>query len=75
MHAMRDALEKQREAATRAGAHDERGREALPGTVFRPPIAQDRITRGPDGLNGVSRFHWLNFVFLGLTSTPRSGRS
>ena len=37
-------------AATRAGAMDERGREALLKYVLRPPIAQERITRGPDGL-------------------------
>ena len=29
---------------------DERGREALLKYVLRPPIAQERITRGPDGL-------------------------
>jgi hypothetical protein len=37
-------------AATRAGAMDERGREALLKYVLRPPIAQERITQGPDGL-------------------------
>jgi len=37
-------------AATRAGAADERGRETLLKYVLRPPIAQERITRGPDGL-------------------------
>ena len=37
-------------AATRAGAMDERGREALLEYVLRPPIAQERITRGPEGL-------------------------
>ena len=37
-------------AATRAGAMDERGREALLKYVLRPPIAQERITRGPEGL-------------------------
>ena len=37
-------------AATRAGAMDERGRETLLKYVLRPPIAQERITRGPDGL-------------------------
>ncbi len=37
-------------AATRAGAMDERGREALLKYVLRPPIAQERVTRGPDGL-------------------------
>ena len=37
-------------AATRAGAIDERGREALLKYVLRPPIAQERITRGPEGL-------------------------
>jgi hypothetical protein len=37
-------------AATRAGGQDERGREALLKYVLRPPIAQERITQGPDGL-------------------------
>ena len=37
-------------AATRAGAADARGRETLLKYVLRPPIAQERITRGPDGL-------------------------
>jgi hypothetical protein len=37
-------------AATRAGGMDERGREALLKYVLRPPIAQERITHGPDGL-------------------------
>jgi hypothetical protein len=37
-------------AATRAGAMDERGREALLEYVLRPPIAQERILQGPDGL-------------------------
>ena len=37
-------------AATRAGAMDDRGREALLKYVLRPPVAQERITHGPDGL-------------------------
>ena len=37
-------------AATRAGGMDNRGREALLKYVLRPPIAQERVTRGPDGL-------------------------
>ena len=37
-------------AATRAGAMDERGREALLKYVLRPPIAQERVIQGPDGL-------------------------
>jgi hypothetical protein len=37
-------------AATRAGAMDERGREALLKYVLRPPIAQERVVQGPDGL-------------------------
>ncbi len=37
-------------AATRAGAMDTVGREALCRYVLRPPIAQERVTRGPDGL-------------------------
>jgi hypothetical protein len=37
-------------AATRAGAMDERGREALLKYILRPPIAQERVTRGPEGL-------------------------
>jgi hypothetical protein len=39
-----------RHAATRAGAMDERGREALLKYVLRPPIAQERVTQGPEGL-------------------------
>jgi len=37
-------------AATRAGALDARGREALLRYVLRPPIAQDWIEQGQDGL-------------------------
>ena len=37
-------------AATRAGGLDGRAREALLKYVLRPPIAQERITQGPDGL-------------------------
>jgi len=37
-------------AATRAGAMDTVGREALCKYVLRPPIAQERVTHGPDGL-------------------------
>ena len=37
-------------AATRAGALDQTGREALLRYVLRPPIAQERLERRPDGL-------------------------
>ena len=37
-------------AATRAGGLDARAREALLKYVLRPPIAQERLTDGPDGL-------------------------
>ena len=37
-------------AASRAGALDTKGREALIRYVLRPPIAQERVTSGPDGL-------------------------
>ena len=37
-------------AATRAGGLDAEGREALLKYVLRPGIAQERVTRGPDGL-------------------------
>jgi hypothetical protein len=37
-------------AATRAGALDQAGREALLRYVLRPPIAQERLERRPDGL-------------------------
>ena len=37
-------------AATRAGALDVMGREALCKYVLRPAVAQERITHGPDGL-------------------------
>ncbi len=37
-------------AATRAGGHDEEGRETLLRYVLRPPLAQDRVVPGPDGL-------------------------
>ena len=37
-------------AATRAGAMGSVGREALCKYVLRPPIAQERVTHGPDGL-------------------------
>lgn len=37
-------------AATRVGADDEAGREALLKYELRPPIASERLQRGPDGL-------------------------
>ena len=37
-------------AATRAGGLDEQGREALLRYILRPAVAQERVTRGPDGL-------------------------
>jgi hypothetical protein len=37
-------------AATRAGALDPEGREALLRYVLRPPVAQERLVRLPDGL-------------------------
>jgi hypothetical protein len=37
-------------AATRAGAQDEAGKQALLKYVLRPPIASERIAPGPDGL-------------------------
>ena len=37
-------------AATRAGGLDEQGREALLKYILRPAVAQERVTRGPDGL-------------------------
>ena len=37
-------------AATRAGALDLAGREALLRYVLRPPLAQDRLDLRPDGL-------------------------
>jgi hypothetical protein len=41
-------------AATRAGAMDTQGREALCKYVLRPAVAQERITHGPDGLVRIS---------------------
>ncbi len=43
-------------AATRAGALDVEGREALLRYVLRPPLAQDRLEMRPDGL--VARSPW-----------------
>jgi len=37
-------------AATRAGAADEQGREALLKYILRPPLAAERLLPGPDGL-------------------------
>ncbi len=37
-------------AATRAGGLDVTGREALLKYILRPPIAQERVAQGPDGL-------------------------
>jgi hypothetical protein len=37
-------------AATRAGADDEKGREALLKYILRPPLATERLLPGPDGL-------------------------
>jgi hypothetical protein len=34
----------------RAGGLDEAGREALLEYILRPAVAQERVTRGPDGL-------------------------
>jgi hypothetical protein len=41
-------------AATRAGAMDTQGREALCKYVLRPAVAQERITHRPDGLVRIS---------------------
>jgi hypothetical protein len=41
-------------AATRAGALDAAGREALCKYVLRPAVAQERVTHGPEGLVRVS---------------------
>ena len=40
-------------AATRAGGLDEQGREALLQYILRPAVAQERVTRGPDGLERI----------------------
>lgn len=37
-------------AATRAGAADEQGRQALLKYILRPPLASERLLPGPDGL-------------------------
>ncbi len=37
-------------AATRAGGGDQPGREALLKYILRPAVAQERVTRGPEGL-------------------------
>jgi hypothetical protein len=37
-------------AATRAGAADPKGREALLKYILRPPVATERVVAGPDGL-------------------------
>ncbi|CAN5923895.1 hypothetical protein BH11MYX4_BH11MYX4_40350 [soil metagenome] len=37
-------------AATRAGGLDDAGREGLLKYILRPAVAQERVTRGPDGL-------------------------
>jgi Putative transposase len=37
-------------AATRAGRADEQGRQALLKYILRPPLASERLLRGPDGL-------------------------
>jgi len=42
-------------AATRAGAQDTAGREALLRYVLRPPIAQERLEARPDGLVRIAR--------------------
>jgi hypothetical protein len=47
--------------ATRAGGLDEPGREALLEYVLRPAVAQERVTRGPDGLVRIA----LKKAFLG----------
>jgi hypothetical protein len=41
-------------AATRAGGLDDAGREALLKYVLRPPVATERIERGPEGLVRIS---------------------
>jgi len=42
------------DAATRAGAHDTAGREALLRYVLRPPVAQERIEPQKEGLVAIT---------------------
>ena len=46
-------------AATRASAMDDAGREALLEYILRPAVAQERVTRGPDGLRRAFGFDLL----------------
>ena len=41
-------------AATRAGAFDEPGRQALLKYILRPSPASERLLPGPDGLAGIA---------------------
>jgi hypothetical protein len=41
-------------AATRAGALDPVGREALLRYILRPPLAQEHVELRPDGLAGIT---------------------
>jgi hypothetical protein len=59
-------------AATRAGGLDTRAREALLKYVLRPPIAQERVTPGPDGLVRIVLKHPLADGTVAIDLDPLS---
>jgi hypothetical protein len=59
-------------AATRAGGHDEAGREALLKYILRPAVAQERVTRGPDGLVRITLKKPFSDVTVAVDMDPLS---
>lgn len=62
-------------AATRAGALDAHGREALLKYVRRPPIVQERVVRGPDGLVRIALKRAFSDGTTAIDMDPLSRRS
>jgi hypothetical protein len=67
-------------AATRAGAQDDKGREALLKYVLRPPIATESVLAAPDGLvriaqKALPRWHRRARPRPALAAVPLSGHS
>ena len=63
-------------AATRAGANDDRAREALVKYVLRPPLAQERLRLLPDDLVRIElkrRFHDGTYAMTWIRSPCSAG--
>jgi hypothetical protein len=59
-------------AATRAGALDPSGREALLCYVLRPPVAQERVEQRPDGLVRITLKKACNDGTIAVDMDPQS---